>query len=280
VGAAATALAEAGIGAARLEAEILLSAATGWSRAELLAYPERPVPEAACSTFHRWLDRRLGERVPLQYLTRRQEFWSLDLHVDERVLIPRPETECLVEALLRRAGRAPETWIDVGTGSGAVALALASERPDCRVLALDVSPGALQVARLNCLRHPGPGSRVWLAASDLLAALFPRPGIVRRIAANLPYVSEREFASLQPEVAGHEPHRALVAGADAARQIERLLPQAAAALAPGGSLHLEVSPELGARVAAMLRASGVFGAVEIRRDGLGLDRVISAERKG
>lgn len=278
MGAAAAALAEAGIEAARLEAETLLSAATGWSRTELVAYPERSVPETARSTFQIWLGRRLRERVPVQYLTRRQEFWSLELHVDERVLIPRPETECLVEELLKRAGSAPETWIDVGTGSGAVALALASERPDCRVLALDVSPRALEVARLNRLRHPGPGSRVWLAASDLLAAFTPRPGIAQRIAANLPYVSERELASLQPEVSGHEPRRALVAGADAAQQIERLVPQAARVLAPGGSLHLEVAPGLGARVTAMLRAGGRFGAVEIRRDGLGLDRVVSAER--
>jgi release factor glutamine methyltransferase len=278
VGAAAAALRAAGIEAARLEAEVLLSAAAGWSRTELRAHPERQVPAAARSTFEGWVERRLRERVPVQYLTRRQEFWSLDLHVDERVLIPRPETECLVEELLKRAGSEPEMWIDVGTGSGAVALALASERADCRILALDISPRALEVARLNCRRHPAPGSRVWLAGSDLLEALAPRPGIARRIAANLPYLAEDEIRTLQREVAGHEPRAALVAGAEAARQIERLVPQAARALAPGGSLHLEIAPGLTARVTEILGATGAFGAVEVRRDGLGLERVVSATR--
>ncbi len=235
-----------------------------------------PIPRRR--KFEGWIRRRVRERVPVQYLTRRQEFWSLDLHVDERVLIPRPETECLVEELVRRAGPHPETWADVGTGSGAVALALASERPDCRVLALDLSLQALAVARHNCRRHPQPGGRVWLAASDLLEAIRPRQGALTRIAANLPYLAADEMPGLAPEVSAHEPRRALVAGDDAVALIARLLPQAARCLAPGGTLHLEIAPAMCGAVVEMLRDSGRFSAAEVRQDGLGLERVVSAVR--
>jgi len=266
------------VGPARLEAEVLLSAATGWARARLMTYPERVVPQGPRRRFEHWVERRVRDRVPLQYLTHRQEFWSLDLYVDERTLIPRPETECLVEELLRRAGPHPETWLDVGTGSAAVALALAAARPDCRVIGLDISPGALQVAALNRRRHPGPGARVWLLASDLLQAVQVRRGVVNRIAANLPYLSAAEIPTLEPEVSKHEPRRALVAGENAAALILRLLPQAADLLAAGGTLHLEMAPPLGAAITAALRDSGRFSAAEIRRDGLGLERIVSAVR--
>lgn len=257
---------------------MLLGAATGWSRAAILAHPEREVPQAALRRLGEWLGRRTRDRVPLQYLTRRQEFWSLDLYVDERVLIPRPETECLVEELLRRGSRDAEVWADVGTGSGAVALALASERPDCRVLALDVSRPALAVAALNCRRHSGPGERVQLAASDLLQAVGAGKGAVRRIAANLPYLSAMEMHTLAPEVSVHEPRRALVAGEDAVSIIARLIPQAARVLPAEGTLHLEIAPPLCAAVQGLLEASGSFGSIEVRRDGLGLERIVSAVR--
>ena len=260
--------------AARLEAEVLLAAAAGWTRTRILAYPERPVPESARRRFEGWLGRRLRERVPVQYLTRRQEFWSLDLYVDERVLIPRPETECLVEEVLRAASPRPETWADVGTGSGAVALALASGRADCRVLALDVSLDALAVAKLNRRRHPEPGSRVSLVGSDLLEALRPGGPALDRIAANLPYMTEAERRGLAPEVAGHEPAGALVAGNDAAAIIRRLLPQAARHLRPGGSLHLEIAPGLRDEVAALMKSAG-FSSIKVRADALGLPRVVS-----
>lgn len=236
------------------------------------------MPPAARRRFEGWIERRVRDRVPVQYLTRRQEFWSLDLYVDERVLIPRPETECLVEELLRRAGPHPELWADVGTGSGAVALALASERSDCRVLALDVSVGALEVAARNRRRHAGAGGRVWLAASDLLAAVLPRRGAFTRIAANLPYLASAEILSLAPEVAAHEPRGALLAGDDPAALIRDLLPQAARCLAPGGTLHLEIAPALCGMVVALVRDVGGFSAAEVRRDGLGLERVVSAVR--
>ena len=217
--------------------------------------------------------------MPLQYLTRRQEFWSLDLHVDERVLIPRPETECLVEEVLRRAGSGPERWADVGTGCGAVALALASERPDCSIVALDISSTALEVAALNCRRHPRPGSQVRLVASDLLGALVARRGALTRIAANLPYLSSSELPALAPEVASHEPRLALVAGGRGEKMIARLLPQAAALLAAGGTLHLEIAPGLCSAVERLLRAEGLFSSFEVRRDLQGHARVVSAVRK-
>ncbi|MEE9219366.1 MAG: peptide chain release factor N(5)-glutamine methyltransferase [Acidobacteriota bacterium] len=268
----------AGVETARLEAEVLLAAATGRSRVDLLAFPERAVPAPARRQFEAWLRRRVRERVPVQYLTRRQEFWSLELYVDERVLIPRPETECLVEEVLRRAGPKPELWVDVGTGSGAVALALASERPRCRVLALDVSKAALEVAALNCKRNPEPGSRVWLAVSHLLSALRPFFGGVQRIAANLPYLSEEESSTLPPEVGRHEPKGALFAGEDAVAVIRLLLPQAAESLGPGGSLHLEISPGLRDTVIDLVTSSGSFAAAEVRKDALGHPRVVSAVR--
>jgi release factor glutamine methyltransferase len=271
-------LRDAGIEGARLDAEVLLAAATGRTRTDLLAFPEKSVPVEARRQYEVWLQRRRRERVPVQYLTRRQEFWSLDLYVDERVLIPRPETECLVEEVLRRVGPQPEIWVDVGTGSAAVALALASEHPACRVLALDISRPALEVAALNCRRNPEAGARVTLVASNLLSALRPARGVVQRIVANLPYISEGEARTLAPEVVNHEPNGALFAGEEAEALIRRLLPEAAEVLSPGGSLHLEIGPALRDEVINLISTSGSFAAAEVRQDPLGHPRVVSAIR--
>ena len=271
-------LRDAGIEAARLEAEVLLAAATGRTRTDLLAFPERLVAQEARRQFETWVQRRRRERVPVQYLTHQQEFWSLDLYVDERVLIPRPETECLVDEVLHRVGPQPEIWADVGTGSGAVALALASEHPACRVLALDVSRAALEVASINCRRNPEAGRRVTLVASNLLSALRPARGTVQRIVANLPYISQAEERTLTPEVADHEPHGALFAGQEASAVIRRLLPEAAEILSPGGSLHLEIGPSLRDEIISFISTSGSFAAAEVRKDALGHPRVVSAVR--
>jgi release factor glutamine methyltransferase len=271
-------LRNAGIEAARLEVEVLLAAASGRTRTDLLAFPERPVAREARRRFEMWVHRRCRERVPVQYLTNQQEFWSLDLYVDERVLIPRPETECLVDEVLHRVGPKPEVWVDVGTGSGAVALALASEHPACRVLALDVSRAALEVAAINCRRNPEAGERVTLVASNLLSALRPIRGLVQRIVANLPYISHAEEHTLAPEVADHEPPGALFAGEEASALIRRLLPEAAEILSPGGSLHIEIGPSLREEMISFISMSGSFAAAEVRKDALGHPRVVSAVR--
>lgn len=252
------ALRAAGIDEPRLDAELLLAEATGWDRARLAADPEAEIPPAAARRFGEMVRRRL-RREPVAYILGRRGFRHIELAVDPRVLIPRPETEMLVELALELR---PAGVLDLGTGSGAIALAVAGELPDCAVTAADTSPGALEVARANAERL-GLVDRVRF----LEGSLPPGEGF-DLVLANLPYVAEADWASLQPEVTEWEPREALLAGLDGLDAIRAVLTQPIL-----GNLALEVGEGQAGSVGGLLREAG-FDSVEVRADLAGIERVV------
>jgi release factor glutamine methyltransferase len=259
--AATDALGAAGVDTPRLDAELLLAEATGIGRAGLAARPEAGVEASAARAFAATMRRRL-RREPIAYILGRKGFRRIDLAVDRRVLIPRPETELLVEIALERR---PATVLDVGTGSGAVALAIADELPEARVHATDRSLDALAVAKANRDR--------------LGAAIALSPGSLDRdlsfdlVVANLPYVSEAEWTTLAPEIREYEPREALVAGPTGLEAIDALLGELALSERRPGAVALEVGADQAATVAELVRRAGYDG-LEIRPDLAGIERVV------
>jgi release factor glutamine methyltransferase len=250
--AAARELAAAGCDTPDLDAQVLLAHALGGDRATLVTRAEAPVPTEAEAEFGR-LMRRRAAREPVAYLTRRRGFRHIELQVDRRVLIPRPDTETLVDVALGVARGARVH--DVGTGSGAVALALKFERPDLQVSASDASADALDVARANA-------QRLALDVAFERARDLP-DGDYDLVVANLPYVREDEWNDLMPEIRLFEPREALVSGADGLDAIRAL----AAAAPTGTSLALEHAPDQGAAVRELLSGAGTV------QDLAGRDRV-------
>jgi release factor glutamine methyltransferase len=278
--AAADGLAAAGVETPRLDAEVLLAEATGWERARLAGEPEAGVPAGAGRRFGEMVRRRL-RREPVAYIRGRKGFRRIELAVDRRVLIPRPETELLVELALELD---PRRVLDVGTGSGAIALAIADELPGCEAVATDTSAAALDVARANAERL-GLAGRV-----ELVEGMLPaEPGEFDLVVANLPYVSEAEWDDLEPEVTRWEPREALLAGPDGLEAIRTLLTEcvrtssrgeAESANAPGlelSALVLEVGEGQASAVGALLTEAG-FEGVETRPDLAGIPRVVWGRR--
>lgn len=259
-------LTESGVEDPRREAELLLAATAGCSRSELLAGLAEPTDDQTV-TFREWVERRAA-REPFAYITGAKGFRRIELLVDPRVLIPRPETELLVA--VAKVDR-PCGILDVATGSGAVALALADELPDATILAADISPGALEVARANAAKL---GAKVEFVESDLLDGI---DGIFDAITANLPYIASGEILGLQPEITEHEPVLALDGGVDGLDLVRRLAAHAPDHLQPGGLLALEIGAAQGRATAEILREVG-FNEVEIHQDLSGLDRVVSGRR--
>jgi release factor glutamine methyltransferase len=264
---ALVALQAARVDSPRLDAEVLLAHALGVDRAALWLDPDREVAGEAARWFRDAIRRRTVERVPVAYLVGTKGFRRLDLEVDPRVLIPRPETEHVVEALLDLP--AGVRVHDVGTGSGAIALALKDERPDLVVSASDVSAGALEVARANAQRL---GLEVAFTQADLLDGV---DGDLYAIASNPPYVTEDFRAAMAPDVLRHEPHRALFAGAEGLNVIRPLATQAAATRAR--VLALEVGAGQAPAVRALVAAAG-FDDVAVVRDLAGIERVVVGRR--
>jgi release factor glutamine methyltransferase len=265
---AVDALAAVGVEDPRLDAELLLAEATGRSRAALVADPGAEVSPAAGRQFGEMVRRRL-RREPVAYILGRKGFRRLELAVDPRVLVPRPETELLVELALELR---PARVLDVGTGSGAIALAVADELPEAEVAATDTSPGALEVARANAQRL-GLHERV-----RFLEGTLPDEGPFDLVLANLPYVAERDWPSLQPEVTKHEPREALLAGSDGLDAYRALIPECSGhfnryANEMTGALAVEVGEGQASAAAELMRAAG-FGEVEVRADLAGIERVV------
>lgn len=280
LGAATDALRAAGVEDPRLDAEVLLAEATGWDRARLAAHPEEELPAPAVRAFGEMVRRRL-RREPVAYIVGRKGFRELELQVDPRVLIPRPETELLVELALEER---PRRVLDVGTGSGAIALAVASELPECEVVATDTSAGALEVARANAERL-GLADRVEFVGGAWPTGDDPWPAgdaPFDLVLANLPYVAEADWPRLQPEVAEWEPREALLAGPDGLDSIRFLLSDPVRLFSriagtntnsAGGCLALEVGDGQAGAVGDLMHEAG-FGQIQVRKDLAGIDRVV------
>jgi release factor glutamine methyltransferase len=258
--ASSDALRAAGVEDPRLDAELLLAEATGWDRAQLAANPAAEIPPAAARRFAEMVRRRL-RREPVAYIVGRRGFRHLELAVDPRVLIPRPETELLVELALELQ---PRSVLDVGTGSGAIALAIADELPACEVTATDTSPAAIEVARANAERL-GLGARV-----DLIEGMLPPHGGFGLAVANLPYVSDAEWGGLEPEVTEWEPREALRAGADGLDVLRSMIPTLTAV---ADVVAVEVGAGQSVEVGGLLVDAG-FEATEIREDLAQIARVV------
>ncbi len=272
-----------GIESPRLTIELLLAHLLKKKRMELYLEFERELDEGTLVKLREMVKRRVAGE-PLQYITGEVEFCGLKLHVDKRVLIPRPETELLVEAVLKRlvangapSGRAlPTTIVDVGTGSGCVAIALAKKLPGAEITALDVSPEALEVACGNGKLHQIE-KRIRFLESDLLQAI-PDSFVVDAIVSNPPYIADGELAKLPREVRDFEPVRALAAGEDGLKVIRRLVMNAKRILSPSGFMALEIGAGQRAAVEEIFGQEG-HAVVEVVKDLEGHERVIVAQPK-
>lgn len=255
---------------ARLEAEVLLAHALGVDRAHLLADLRSSLSPEQAAAFDALLRRRTA-REPLAYIVGHREFYGIEIACSPAALIPRPESEMLVELALEEARRRDgEIRIaDIGTGTGAIAVAIASTAPNARVVATDVSDGALALARRNVERH-GVEARVELRKADLLDGL----GAFDVIIANLPYVSEADWRALASELRDREPRTALLGGETGTEMIERMLKQAPEHLAPGGVLAAEIGAAQGEAMLRAARASFPDAAACVMKDLAGLGRVL------
>ncbi len=268
---------QAGIDSPTLTARLLLAAALHKPREWLTAHNDYLLSSEQSDAFEQLVTRALAHE-PLAYLLGRREFYGLEFTIDPRVLIPRPETELLVEQALEWLRQpSPEQAahtvdaIDVGTGSGAIAIAIAHHAPTAHLIATDLSAAALAVARLNAIRHR-VDARIAFVQTDLLDNV---PYRARVITANLPYVSSEEIEALPPEIQAHEPRMALDGGCDGLTLVRRLLGQLAAHLLPGGAAFLEIGASQGP--AALRAATAILPAAHIAldQDLAGLDRVLS-----
>jgi release factor glutamine methyltransferase len=255
------------IDAARLEAELLLAATLGLDRVGLYVNFERPLDSSELAAFRERVRRR-AQREPLQYILGETEFWSLVFEVNDAVLIPRADTEILVEETLARIEEKSRV-LDVGTGSGAIAIALAHEKPGIQVTALDCSESALDVARGNALRN-GVAERVNFVVGDLAA--LP-PGKYDAVVSNPPYIPTRDWSQLMPEVRNYEPRLALDGGEDGLTAYRHLAVQAGLILVSGGWLLVEVGIGLAKDVSALFKAAGL-AEVAHRHDYAGIPRVV------
>jgi release factor glutamine methyltransferase len=273
---AAQRLAEAGVAEPSWDAELLLRHVLGWDRGALLAL-DAAVLAADQETRFLLLVAERESRRPLQHLTAVQAFYGRDFVVTPDALIPRPETEVLVEAALERLpGTEPTVIVDIGTGTGCIALTLAAERPAAEVHALDISREALEVARTNA-RRLGLEDRVRFYQGDLALPLRDMVRRVDLVASNPPYIDAADFPGLMPEVRDHEPRLALVPVPDAPRMYRRLAGGARRLLRPGGTLVLEVGQGQAEEVSSICVREG-FHVERVVPDLAGIPRVVVAVR--
>jgi len=281
----------------RMNAELLLMFTIGCDRAYLYGHPERELTRDEQSRYEAALAQR-SKGIPAQYITGHQEFWGMDLIVSPAVLIPRPETEHVIETMLELVA-AKKSWtdetpvapqknlslerrasppaphlhiVDVGTGSGCIALALAKELPQAEIHATDISPAALEIARANAVRLQ-LDKRIQFHETDLLARM--EKNAFDFVVSNPPYVGESEEDSVQLEVRKFEPRNAVFAGPTGLEVIARLIPQASEVLKPGGWLVMEISGSIAGRVRELFSA---WNNVQITDDLQGIPRVASAQR--
>lgn len=272
----------AGIDSARLDAELLLGCALGMSREELIVAATRKVSVAESDRYEDLLRRRLN-REPLAYITGQQEFWSLGFLVSCDVLVPRPETETLVERALKHLAainnREAPRILELGTGSGAIAVALASELPQAEIVATEIAPAALAIARRNASRN-GVSNAIRFLQGDLFTALDQE---LERdfdlILSNPPYIPRGEIAHLEAEVSRWEPRAALDGGVDGLDFYRRIIEEAPGYLRQGGAVAVEIGAAIGSLVLALFRNNPAYGDTGVHQDYSGRDRVLIARTR-
>jgi len=268
-------LREAGVDTPLLDAQLLLARVLGCGRLDLIAHPESELTEPQLHAYTSLVDQRAA-RVPLAYILGTREFFGLEIEVRPGVLVPRPETELLVEECLKRVRAERPTIADIGAGSGAIAVAVAVRMPSATVYATDLSPIALEVSRANAERH-GVADRVKLLAGDLVEPLRELAGEFDAILSNPPYIPSGDISALEPEVSVHEPREALDGGPDGLEVYRRLLPDAIGLLREGGFTAVEVGAGQASDVAEIARGARC-SRTECVRDLAGIERVVVAYR--
>jgi len=273
-------LAAAGIDSPRLDAEVLLRHVLGLEREQLYLRTERRMGEEEQARFQLALWRR-SQHEPVAYITGRRDFWSLEFSVTPAVLIPRPETELLVEVALESARRLEVKSglkiLDVGTGCGAIAVSLAKELPQAEISATDVSAAALQVARENAARH-GVTARIQFLQGDLFGPVDEKKNDFHFIVANPPYVRSTDLAALPPEICEWEPVAALDGGIDGLDYYRRIISEAHRHLVLGGYAVLEIGADMTPDVSRLFAGVGCYADVSVCQDYAAKDRVISARK--
>jgi release factor glutamine methyltransferase len=271
------------IESSRLDAEILLAHTLGCKRIDLYVHFDRPVPPEKLAAFREVVRQRSAGK-PVKYILGKCEFMSLEFTVNESVLIPRPETEVVVEAAIEKlqamTDRPEPLVLDLGTGSGCIAVSIAVEIRNARLIATDVSSEALAVAKTNAERH-GVAGRIQFLQGDFLDAVAGAgiEGLVDLVVSNPPYVSEAELPTLPPEVRLYEPKTALVAGPDGLAACKKIVPGAPAFLRPGGWLVLEMGRGQFESVRALAEAAGGYEEISAVKDALNIDRAFLARKK-
>ena len=269
-------LREAGVPEDRREAGSLLAHALDCDRGFMITHADEVLSEQATGSFREYVERRAAGE-PLQYITGHQAFFNLDFEVTSNVLIPRPETELLVEIALDLLPTADQFFVcDVGTGSGCIAISILHERPSARALGIDISPLALPVAQRNAARH-GVADRFRLVASDCFSALNISRSF-SMIVSNPPYVAEAALPGLQREVREHEPRTALLAGTDGLSVIRRLLEQAPSYLVKHGYLLFEIGFDQHERVERLIDTR-LWEVLDIHKDLQGIPRTVALRKK-
>ncbi|MFQ5903450.1 MAG: peptide chain release factor N(5)-glutamine methyltransferase [Candidatus Binatia bacterium] len=273
-------LSRMGLESARLEAELLLGKVLGGGREGLYLNYEMPLKRREKNLFQRALQRRT-RREPVSYITGQREFWSLEFLVTPAVLVPRPETELLVEVALEVTGQSDESFpfkiLDLGTGSGAIAVSLAKERGDLEVWATDLSSGALEIARANAAHH-GVGEKVHFLQGDLFEPVDGRQGFFHLVVSNPPYVRRGEFQNLPPEIRDWEPRSALDGGVDGLDLYRRIIQEGHLYMVDGGLMALEIGADMGDEISRLFASVGFYSEGTLHRDCAGRDRVVVARK--
>jgi release factor glutamine methyltransferase len=261
----------------RLDAEVLLARYLGIDRLALFKYPERVLPDEKIDEFHAWIERRL-EGEPVAYITGCKEFWSLKLAVNPDVLIPRPDTEILVEEVLKcyaDSDKRDISILDVGTGSGAIVIAIATELKNTRLGACDISVKAIAIAKRNAKDH-GVSNRIDFFVGDLFT---PVSGLFDAIVSNPPYIADSLYANLEPGVKDFEPPGALKGGPDGTEFHRRLIRESKHYLKDGGRLFMEIGLGQSQKVADLFKDETGYDAVAFRKDYSGIERCAMAIRR-
>ena len=270
-----------GIDSPRSTAEILLAYALEITRIDLYLRYDQPMTPSELRRYKEFIRRRI-RREPVAYIVGRKEFWSMPMQVNRHVLIPRPETECLVEQALAEISdqplELPLSILELGTGTGAIILALASEHPGHRYLALDHSVEAINVSRKNAAQQK-LDSTVRFICADWFSSLVPRRARFDLIVSNPPYIRSADLDGLQPEVARYEPREALDGGPEGVDCLKQIIDTAPNYLKPGGVLILEIGYDQAQRVLQIAGNRKAYGGFQVKKDFSGMDRVVRMKRK-